>query len=79
MSQALSGPSSQPLADPAPPAEASHPAASDVHAVQGAAADIQQKAQEQGAAPAPVQRAFSGEFDMNQVLNLSGGSLPTSA
>ena len=74
--QVAHGPDSLPV--PAPPAttamqpEASQaPAAvTGAQAPEGSAAGLQQKAQE----PVP-----SGEFDINQVLNLSGGSLPTSA
>ena len=69
-------PGSQPaLAPPASAAlrsEASQapPAVTGVQAPEGSAAGLQQKPQEQTPSP---------EFDISQVLNLSGGSLPTSA
>lgn len=74
--QVAHGPGSLPvLAPPAtaamqPEASRAPAAVTDVQAPEGSAAGLQQKAQEQ---------VPSGEFDISQVLNLSGGSLPTSA
>lgn len=74
--QVAHAPGSQPaLAPPAvaakqPEASLAPVAVTGVQAPEASAAGLQQKAQEQ---------APSAEFDMSQVLNLSGGSLPTSA
>lgn len=70
---------SQPaLAPPAtsamqPEASQAPAAAPGAHTAEGSAAGLHQEA------AAAVQKASSGEFDMSQILNLSGGSLPTSA
>ncbi len=74
--QVAHAPGSQPaLAPPAtaatqPEVSQAQPAVSGVQMTDGSAAGLQQKPQEQ---------APSAEFDISQVLNLSGGSLPTSA
>ncbi len=74
--QVAHAPGSQPvLAPPAtstmqPEASQAQPPVTGVQVAEGSAAGLQQKPQEQAASP---------EFDISQVLNLSGGSLPTSA
>lgn len=74
--QVAQAPGSQPALAPSaiaamqPEGSMAPAAVTGVHPPEASAAGLQQKAQEQ---------APSAEFDMSQVLNLSGGSLPTSA